>query len=85
MDGPRELHDFYRKDKAGRGTFDRVERAARLLQKHKLECNILCTVNSKNGAHPLETYRFFRDKLGFPYIQFIPIDILRTASLDKKW
>ena len=73
MDGPRELHDFYRKDKAGRGTFDRVVRAARLLQKHKVECNILCTINSKNGAHPLETYRFFRDELGFHYIQFIPI------------
>ena len=73
MDGPRELHDFYRKDKAGRGTFDRVVRAARLLQKHQVECNILCTINSKNGAHPLETYRFFRDELGFHYIQFIPI------------
>ena len=73
MDGPRGLHDFYRKDKAGRGTFDRVVRAARLLQKHKVECNILCTVNSKNAAHPLEVYRFFRDELGFHYIQFIPI------------
>ena len=73
MDGPGELHDFYRKDRAGRGTFDRVVRAARLLQKHKVECNILCTVNSKNAGHPLEVYRFFRDELGFPYIQFIPI------------
>ena len=73
MDGPRALHDFYRKDKAGRGTFDRVVRAARLLQKHKVECNILCTVNSNNAAHPLEVYRFFRDELGFDYIQFIPI------------
>jgi uncharacterized protein len=73
MDGPRGLHDFYRKDKAGRGTFDRVVRAARLLQKHKVECNILCTVNSKNAAHPTEVYRFFRDELGFNYIQFIPI------------
>ena len=73
MDGPGELHDFYRKDRAGRETFDRVLRAARLLQKHKVECNILCTVNSKNAARPLEVYRFFRDELGFPYIQFIPI------------
>ncbi len=73
MDGPRALHDFYRKDKAGRGTFDRVVRAARLLQKHKVECNILCTVNSKNATHPLDVYRFFRDELGFDYIQFIPI------------
>jgi uncharacterized protein len=73
MDGPRELHDFYRKDKGGHGTFDRVERAARLLQQHKVEFNILCTVNSKNADHPLDVYRFFRDQLGAQYIQFIPI------------
>jgi len=73
MDGPKELHDFYRKDKGGHGTFDRVVRAARLLQKHKVEFNILCTVNSKNADHPLEVYRFFRDELKTNYIQFIPI------------
>ena len=48
-------------------------RAARLLQKHQVEFNILCTVNSKNADHPLEVYRFFRDDLGAQYIQFIPI------------
>jgi uncharacterized protein len=73
MDGPKELHDFYRKDKAGHGTFDKVERAARLLQKHNVEFNILCTVNSKNAEHPLDVYRFFRDQLGTHYIQFIPV------------
>lgn len=73
MDGPKELHDFYRKDKGGHGTFDRVVRAARLLQKHKVEFNILCTVNSKNADYPLDVYRFFRDELGAHYIQFIPI------------
>jgi serine-type anaerobic sulfatase-maturating enzyme len=73
LDGPRELHDFYRKDKGGRGTFDRVVAAARLLQAHRVEFNILCTVNSKNAANPLEVYRFFRDELKANYIQFIPI------------
>ena len=73
LDGPKELHDFYRKDKGGHGTFDRVVRAARLLQKHRVEFNILCTVNGKNADHPLDVYRFFRDELGTHYIQFIPI------------
>ena len=73
VDGPKELHDFYRKDKGGHGTFERVVRAAQLLQKHKVEFNILCTVNRKNADHPLEVYRFFRDELGAHYIQFIPI------------
>lgn len=73
MDGPRELHDTYRKDKGGQGTFDRVMRAVRLLHKHKVEFNILCTVNAKNADHPLEVYRFFRDELGARYIQLIPV------------
>jgi uncharacterized protein len=73
MDGPKELHDVYRKDKGGHGTHDRVVRAARLLQKHKVEFNILCTVNRKNANRPLEVYQFFRDELGVDYIQFIPI------------
>jgi uncharacterized protein len=73
MDGPKELHDLYRKDKGGHGTFDRVVHAARLLQKHKVEFNVLCTANRKNADHPLEVYRFFRDELKANYIQFIPI------------
>jgi len=73
IDGPKELHDFYRKDKGGQGTFDRVVQAVRLLQKHKVEFNILCTVNFRNGDHSIEVYRFFRDELKTNYIQFIPI------------
>lgn len=73
IDGPKELHDIYRKDRSGQGTFDRVMKAVRLLQKHKVEFNVLCTVNSKNADQPLEVYRFFRDEARTPYIQFIPI------------
>ena len=73
LDGPKALHCTYRKNKGGQGTFDRVMKAARLLQKHKVEFNILCTVNSKNADYPLEVYRFFRDAAYSPYIQFIPI------------
>jgi uncharacterized protein len=73
LDGPKDLHDAFRRDKGGRGTFDRVVKAARLLQKYKVEFNILCSVNSKNGDYPLEVYRFFRNHLKAKYIQFIPI------------
>lgn len=73
LDGPRAMHDVYRRDKGGNPTFDRVVRAVRLLQEHKVEFNILCTVNAVNSQHPLEVYRFFRDELGARYIQFIPI------------
>jgi uncharacterized protein len=73
LDGPGELHDTYRRDRGGRGTFERVMRAVRLLQKHRVEFNILCTINSKNADHPLKVYRFFRDEVRAQFIQFIPI------------
>jgi uncharacterized protein len=73
LDGPRHLHDAYRHDKSGKSVFDRVIRAARLMQKHKVEFNILCTVNAANSRQPLEVYRFFRDELEARYVQLIPI------------
>jgi uncharacterized protein len=73
LDGPRHMHDAYRHDKAGGSVFDRVVRAAKLMQKHRVEFNILCTVNAENSKHPLDVYRFFRDELKAPYLQFIPI------------
>jgi uncharacterized protein len=73
LDGPRHLHDAYRHDKGGKSVFGKVVRAARLMQKHEVEFNILGTVNAANSRYPLEVYRFFRDELEARYIQFIPI------------
>ncbi len=73
LDGPRALHDAYRVDRGGRSTFDRVMAAARLMQQHQVEFNILTTVHAANAPHPLEVYRFLRDELGTHFIQFIPI------------
>ena len=73
LDGPRHLHDAYRHDKGGKSVFDKVVRAVRLMQKHDVEFNILCTVNAVNSQHPLDVYRFFRDELEARYLQFIPI------------
>ena len=73
LDGPRELHDAYRRDKNGRSVFERVVQAARLMQDYEVEFNILCTVNAANSLYPLDVYRFFRDELEAHYIQFIPI------------
>jgi len=73
LDGPREVHDAYRRDKGGAPTFDRVMRGLALLQKHQVEFNILTTVHAANAGRPLEVYRFFRDEVGTQFIQFIPI------------
>jgi uncharacterized protein len=81
LDGPRELHDVYRVDKGGKPTFDKVHRAARLMQRHRVDFNILCSVHAKNAGFPLEVYRFFRDELGARFVQFIPIVERSTPEL----
>jgi uncharacterized protein len=73
VDGPRELHDAYRVDKGGAGSFDRVMGGWQALRRHKVDVNILCTVHAANADHPVEVYRFFRDELEAQFIQFIPI------------
>ncbi|WBY01042.1 anaerobic sulfatase maturase [Ramlibacter tataouinensis] len=73
FDGPPALHDLYRVDKRGRGSFEQVRRGWDCLQRHGVDVNILCTVHAGNAGHPLEVYRFFRDELKAQYIQLIPI------------
>jgi uncharacterized protein len=73
LDGPRPLHDAYRRDKGGASTFDRVMRGLTVLQKHHVEYNLLTTVHAANVGHPLDVYRFFRDEVGARFVQFIPI------------
>lgn len=73
LDGPRALHDVYRKDKGGAPTFDRVMKGLSLLRKHEVDFNILACVSAANVEHPLEVYRFLRDEAGAEFIQFIPI------------
>jgi uncharacterized protein len=89
VDGPPELHNHYRMNKGGQGSFAAVERAWDLLQKYRVDTNILCAVHARNGSHPLEVYRFFRDSLQAEFIQFIPIvEQLRGCGAkaeDKKY
>jgi len=80
VDGPREIHDTYRLNKGGKGTFDQVMRAWSLLRKHGVEFNILCTIHAANADRPVEVYRFFRDELKARYLQFIPIIERATAE-----
>ena len=73
MDGPPDIHDAYRVDKGGKPTHHKVMAAAQLLAEHKVDVNILCTVNAANEHHPLDVYRYLRDEVGARYLQFIPI------------
>lgn len=89
IDGPAPMHDAYRVNKAGRGSHAQVVRGWRLLQRHQVDTNVLCTIHSANADHPLEVYRYLRDELGARYLQFIPI-VERTSAegldlADQGW
>ena len=72
IDGPKEFHDEYRRDKMGRPSFHRVMRGIELLKKHEVEFNCLAVVNDYNVDYPIEFYNFFKE-IGCQYIQFTPI------------
>ncbi|HRK34549.1 MAG TPA: anaerobic sulfatase-maturation protein [Candidatus Hydrogenedentes bacterium] len=72
LDGPKHIHDTYRVDKGGRGTFDRVIRGLNLMKRHGVEFNTLTCVHRGNEQKPLEVYRFLKEA-GSRYMQFIPI------------
>jgi uncharacterized protein len=80
VDGPEEIHDQYRVDRGGKGTFKQVMRGLSFLRKHGVDFNILCTVNAANQHHGRRVYRFFRDDLKVDWIQFIPIVERATAT-----
>ena len=73
IDGTKEIHDTYRVNKGGRGSFDQVIAGLDHLKAAGVEWNALTTVHAVNGDHGREIYRFLRDDLGASFIQFIPI------------
>ena len=70
LDGPKELHDRYRVDREGKGTFNRVMAAIRLLEKHGVDFNILTVVSAANARRGQQVYSFFK-KQGFRYQQYV--------------
>ncbi len=72
VDGPKHCHDYYRVDKGGKPTFDRVMRGLEVLKKHEVEFNTLTCVQRHSSKRPLEVYRFLKE-IGSGFMQFIPI------------
>ncbi len=73
IDGPETLHNAYRKDRSGQGSFRAVFRAVQLLKKHNVNFATLSCVNRLTAKHPQEVYRFLRDEVGSRRMQFIPV------------
>lgn len=72
IDGPEHCHDIYRKNKAGKPSFQKVMHGIELLQKHDADFNTLSVINDYNVDYPVEIYNFFKE-IGSKYMQFSPI------------
>ena len=70
LDGPKEVHDRYRVDAAGKGTYNRVIASIRLLEKHHVDYNILTVVTAANARRARQLYDYFK-KNGYRYQQYI--------------
>lgn len=71
LDGDR-IANAYRVDAEGAETFDRVCAAAKLLQKNRVEFNVLCVLTRPVAERIERIYAFFR-RSKFRHLQFIPV------------
>ena len=69
LDGTRELHNCFRTDPQGGGTYDAVLRSAALLKRYGVPYNILCVVTDATARRPRDVYEALREHR---YLQFIP-------------
>lgn len=84
LDGNKEMHDTFRIDAKGEGTFSRVLKAAKMMKKAEVEFNILCVVNKLIAQNGKVVYNFFRNN-GFRYYQFIPCLDSLSCSEEKDY
>jgi uncharacterized protein len=71
LDGPKLVHDKYRKSKGGKSVWRKVMDAANLMRKFQVEFNIICVISKANINRAKEVFKFFIDN-ELNYLQFIP-------------
>lgn len=80
LDGDEQTHDRNRVERGGKGSFDKVMRGIKRLEKARVDFNIVAVVDKKNCTEIKKTYEFFKSR-GFRYLQFIPcVDTLGGDS-----
>ena len=72
IDGPKDIHDKFRKDKGGFPTFDKVIMGIGILQRCGVQFNTMSTINKASEGRGLETYQFLKH-IGSTFMQFMPV------------
>lgn len=72
IDGPRDIHDGFRRDKNNNATFDKVLKGIELLQHYGVDFNTMTTINKYSEGRGAEVYNFLKG-IGSHYMQFMPV------------
>lgn len=80
VDGPEKIHNKYRYDKDGNGSFAKMMQGYEHLCQHNVAFTTLTTVNNYNVKKPLEVYHFLTHELGSNYVQFNPCVELKSYA-----
>ena len=71
LDGPRKMHDRYRKDVKGDDTFERIMQSIKLLEKYHVDYNIVTVITNETAKQAAFLYKFWK-RNKYPFVQFIP-------------
>jgi len=86
QDGPRECHDCNRLGSHLEGTYDRVNKAIKLLEQYQVDYNIVSVITKQMAKKPQTLFRYY-EKKKYAYVQLIPclksLDFTPGDSLHK--
>ena len=72
IDGPKEIHDGFRKANGGEETWQKVVKGIENLYRNNVEYNTLSTINHLSENQGLEVYQFLK-RCGTNFMQFLPV------------
>jgi uncharacterized protein len=85
IDGPKDIHDAFRVNRAGESMFDRTMAGISMLANEGVEFNTLSTVNCSSEGRGAEVYEFLKkiekkSQESPRFMQFLPV-----VAPDKPW
>ena len=83
LDGPKKIHDNFRKDCTGKGTFERVMENVALLKKYQVDFNVVSVINAVSQEKASYLYKFYK-RYQFHYMQFIPCMDEEERFVDRE-
>jgi uncharacterized protein len=60
LDGPKDIHDEYRRKRSGTGSFEQTMAAARMMRRYSIATGALCVLTPKSIREPALMFDFFR-------------------------